>query len=64
MSAEAWDVLDLVLALLFAIGFFYYYVAGVVDRNRALSMASALAVVAFVAAAVAAAVVFLVRVLT
>ena len=60
MSAEAWDVLDLVLALLFAIGFFYYYVAGVVDRNRALSRASALAFVAFVAAAV----LFLVRVLT
>jgi len=60
VSAEAWDVLDLVLALLFAIGFFYYYVAGVVDRNRALSSASALAFVAFVAAAV----VFLVRVLT
>jgi len=60
VSAEAWDVLDLVLALLFAIGFFYYYVAGVVDRNRALSRASALAFVVFVAAAV----VFLVRVLT
>jgi len=36
-------MLDLVLALLFSAGFFYYYVAGVADRNRALSRASALA---------------------
>jgi hypothetical protein len=44
VSAEAWDVIDLVLALLFASGFYYYYyVAGVADRNRTLSRASALA---------------------
>jgi hypothetical protein len=31
------DALDLVLCLLFAAGSFYYYLAGVVDENRALS---------------------------
>jgi len=60
VSTGAFNALILATALLFMIGFFYYYVAGVVDRNRALSRASALAFVAFVAAAV----VFLVRVLT
>jgi hypothetical protein len=39
----AWNLTDLVLALLFMAGFFYYYVAGVVDENRALSRAAALA---------------------
>jgi hypothetical protein len=43
MSAGAWNVINLVLALLFASGFLYYYVAGVADRNRPLSRASALA---------------------
>ena len=43
MRSTAWSMLDLVLALLFSAGFFYYYVAGVADRNRALSRASALA---------------------
>jgi hypothetical protein len=43
VSSTAWSTLNLVLALLFAAGFFYYYVAGVADRNRALSRASALA---------------------
>jgi hypothetical protein len=38
-----WDLVDLVLALLFMAGFFYYYVAGVVEENRALSRAAALA---------------------
>jgi len=38
-------------------GFFYYYVAGVVDENRALSRASAFAFVVSLAA-----VVFLVRI--
>jgi hypothetical protein len=38
-----WDLADLVLALLFMAGFFYYYVAGVVNENRALSRAAALA---------------------
>jgi hypothetical protein len=28
------DLVDLVLALLFMAGFFYYYVAGVVEGNR------------------------------
>jgi cytochrome c biogenesis factor len=60
VSPEAWDVLDLVLALLFAVGFFYYYVAGVADRNRALSRSAALAF--FVCGVLA--VVFLVRILT
>ncbi len=43
MSPTAWNVINLVLALLFALGFSYYYVAGVMDRNRALSRAAALA---------------------
>jgi hypothetical protein len=37
------NLADLVLALLFMAGFFYYYVAGVVEENRALSRAAALA---------------------
>ena len=43
MSRGAWDALDLVLAVLFAGGFFYYYVVGVHFQDRALSRASALA---------------------
>ena len=43
MGKGAWNLADLVLALLFMAGFFYYYVAGVVDKNRALSRAAALA---------------------
>ena len=43
MGKGAWDLVDLVLALLFMAGFFYYYVSGVVDENRALSRAAALA---------------------
>lgn len=59
MSPAAWNVLDLVLCLLFASGFFYYYVVGVHYRDRALSRASALAVLVSFAAAV----VFVVRIL-
>ena len=43
MGKGAWNLADLALALLFMAGFFYYYVAGVVDENRALSRAAALA---------------------
>jgi hypothetical protein len=43
VSPTTWDVVDLALAVLIAAGFYYYYVAGVVDENRALSRASALA---------------------
>jgi hypothetical protein len=52
LSPAAWDIIDLVLCLAFAAGFSYYYVAGVADRNRALSRASALAFLACVAGAV------------
>jgi hypothetical protein len=45
------------LALLFAVGFFYYYVAGVHFEDRAMSRSAALAFLVFFAAAV----VFLVR---
>ena len=44
VSPGAWNVLDLVLSLLFAAGFCYYCVAGVVVENRVLSRSSALAV--------------------
>jgi hypothetical protein len=47
------------LALLFAVGFFYYYVAGVHFEDRAMSRSAALAFLAFAVAAV----VFLVRIL-
>jgi len=43
VGAGTWDVVDLVLALVFMAGFFYYYVAGVVDGNRALTRTAALA---------------------
>ena len=59
MRPEVRDVLDLVLCLLFAAGSFYYYVAGVVDENRALSRSAALAFLVFAVGAV----VFFVRVL-
>ena len=59
MSPGARDALDLVLCLLFAAGSFYYYVAGVVDENRALSRSAALAFLVFLVGAL----VFLVRVL-
>ncbi len=58
MSPGAWDVLDLVLCLLFMAGSFYYYVVGVHYEDRALSRAAALAFLVFFAAAV-----FLVRIL-
>jgi hypothetical protein len=57
VSPTAWSTLNLVLALLFSGGFFYYYVAGVADRNRALSRSAALAFLVCFGAAV----VFLVR---
>ena len=59
MSPAAWNVIDLVLCLLFGTGFFHYFVVGVHYQDRALSRASALAVLVFLAAAV----VFAVRVL-
>ena len=59
MSPTAWNTLDLVLALLFMVGFFYYYVAGVHFEDRAMSRSAALAFLVFGAAAV----VFLVRIL-
>ena len=59
MSKGAWDAIDLLLCLLFAAGSFYYYVAGVVDENRALSRSAALAFLVFFVGAL----VFLVRVL-
>jgi hypothetical protein len=43
VSTAAWNLLTLVATILFMVGFFYYYVAGVVDENRALSRAAALA---------------------
>jgi hypothetical protein len=57
VSKGAWDVLDLLLCLLFAAGSFYYYVAGVHFEDRAMSRAAALVFLVFFAAAV----VFLVR---
>ena len=59
MSPGAWDVLDLVLCLLFMAASFYYYVVGVHYEDRALSRAAALALLVFGAAAA----VFLVRIL-
>jgi hypothetical protein len=41
-----------VLALLFAAGFFYFYVFGVHFGNRALSRSSALVILVFAVAAV------------
>jgi len=57
VSSGAWNLIDLVLCLLFAAGFFYFYAFGVHFQDRALSRAAGLAVLVFVAAAV----VFLVR---
>jgi hypothetical protein len=42
-SRKSGSAEDHLLALLFTAGFFYYYIAGVVDENRALSRAAALA---------------------
>ena len=58
MSPGTWDVLDLVLCLLFAAGSFYYYVSGVHFEDRAMSRSAALAFLVFFAGAV----VFLVRI--
>lgn len=52
MSAGAWDALYFVLALLFAAGFFYFYVFGVHFGDRALSRSSALVILVFAVAAV------------
>ena len=52
MSLGAWDGLDLVLALLFVAGFFYYYVSGVHFEDRVLSRSAALATLLFAVAAV------------
>jgi len=60
VSTGAYNALILATALLFMIGFFYYYVVGVHYEDRALSRASALA---FLACAVVA-VVMLVRALS
>jgi hypothetical protein len=57
VSPGVWDAIDLVLCLLFAAGSFYYYVAGVHFKDRAMSRSAALAFLLFFAAAV----VFLVR---
>ena len=59
MSPGAWDVLDLVLCVLFAAGSLYYYVAGVHFEDRAMSRSAALAFLIFFVGAV----VFFVRVL-
>ena len=58
MSPAAWKVLELVLAVLFVAGFFYYYVLGVHYEDRAMSRLAALA---FLLSAVVA-VVLLVRI--
>ena len=43
MSPAVWGVLELVLAVLFMAGFFYYYVLGVHYEDRAMSRLAALA---------------------
>jgi len=43
VSPAAWEVLELVLAVLFVAGFFYYYVLGVHYEDRAMSRLAALA---------------------
>jgi heme/copper-type cytochrome/quinol oxidase subunit 1 len=58
VSPAAWEVLELVLAMLFVAGFFYYYVLGVHYEDRAMSRLAALA---FLLSAVVA-VVLLVRI--
>ena len=52
MSAGAWDAVDLLLCLLFAAGFFYYYVAGIHFEDRAMSRSAALAFLVFFGGAV------------
>jgi hypothetical protein len=59
MSPRAWDAIDLVLAMLFAGGSFYYFVAGVHFGDRAMSRSAGLTFLVFCAAAV----VFLARIL-
>jgi hypothetical protein len=58
LGQGSWDAIDLVLAVLFAAGSFYYYVAGVHFEDRAMSRSAALAFLVFAAAAV----VFFVRI--
>ena len=60
MSPGTWDVLNLVAALLFLLGSFYYYVVGVHYEDRALSRVAALAFLVFGVVAV----VMLVRILS
>ena len=43
MSVRMWDALTLVAALVFMVGFFYFYISGVHFEDRALSRSSALA---------------------
>lgn len=43
MGVGFWNVANLVLAMLFMAGFAFYYVAGVLETNRALSRAAAIA---------------------
>jgi hypothetical protein len=59
VSPAARDTLNLALCLLFAAGFFYYYVSGVHFEDRAMSRPAGLLFLVFFAAAV----VFFVRVL-
>ncbi len=51
MGQGAWDALNLVLAVLFAAGSFYYYAAGVHFGDRAMSRSAALAFLVFAVAA-------------
>ena len=44
MGPAAWEILELVLAVLFVAGFFYYYVLGVHYEDRAMSRLAALAI--------------------
>ena len=59
MSPAARDALNLALCLLFAAGFFYYYVSGVHFEDRAMSRPAGLLFLVFLVAAL----VFLVRIL-
>lgn len=47
MRTETWDALMLVVALLSTGGSAYYYVGAVLDEDRSLSRAAALAVFVF-----------------
>jgi hypothetical protein len=57
VGAGAWNAIDLVLCLLFAAGFFYYYVSGVHFEDRAMSRPALLLFLVFFGGAL----VFLVR---